>query len=241
MLDVHPAHHAATTWRDFFIHIATICIGLLIAIGLEQAVEAVHHRHQRHQLEEQLQSETERNLALVHTNLVNMKAQRAFVNASIVALNQAPVTQGRISLSALPKAGDVFDVGPLQPSQTVWAVAKANGAVGLLPENEAQVYARLDYEGDQLTLDADFDRASNEVLSLLQSRKGLPPAEAATLTIAERDALALGLAKLSVQYRSLITLELNESGACRGVLHGAGSVDEMIKYMLEEYKQISQY
>jgi hypothetical protein len=24
MLDVHPAHHAASTWRDFFIHIATI-------------------------------------------------------------------------------------------------------------------------------------------------------------------------------------------------------------------------
>ena len=32
MLDVHPPHHAANTWRDFFIHIATIVIGLLIAI-----------------------------------------------------------------------------------------------------------------------------------------------------------------------------------------------------------------
>ena len=45
MLDVHPAHHAASTWRDFFIHIATIVIGLLIAIGLEQTVEYFHHRH----------------------------------------------------------------------------------------------------------------------------------------------------------------------------------------------------
>ncbi len=44
MLDVHPAHHAAQSWRDFFIHIATIVIGLLIAIGLEQTVEYVHHR-----------------------------------------------------------------------------------------------------------------------------------------------------------------------------------------------------
>jgi hypothetical protein len=39
MLDVHPPHHAASTWRDFFIHIATIVIGLLIAIGLEQTVD----------------------------------------------------------------------------------------------------------------------------------------------------------------------------------------------------------
>ena len=52
MLDVHPAHHAVSTWRDFFIHIATIVLGLLIAIGLEQTVESLHHRHQRHQLEE---------------------------------------------------------------------------------------------------------------------------------------------------------------------------------------------
>jgi hypothetical protein len=36
VLEVHPPHHAASSWRDFFIHIATIVIGLLIAIGLEQ-------------------------------------------------------------------------------------------------------------------------------------------------------------------------------------------------------------
>jgi hypothetical protein len=49
MIDVHPAHHAASTWRDFFIHIATIVVGLCIAVGLEQTVE---HFHQRHQLQE---------------------------------------------------------------------------------------------------------------------------------------------------------------------------------------------
>lgn len=46
MLDVHPPHEAAHSWKDFFIHIATIVIGLLIAIGLEQSVEWVHHRRQ---------------------------------------------------------------------------------------------------------------------------------------------------------------------------------------------------
>ena len=40
MLDVHPPQSATHTWKDFFIHIATICIGLLIAVGLEQTVEA---------------------------------------------------------------------------------------------------------------------------------------------------------------------------------------------------------
>jgi hypothetical protein len=46
MLDVHPAHHAASTWRDFFIHIITIVIGLLIAIRFEQTVRWRHHSRQ---------------------------------------------------------------------------------------------------------------------------------------------------------------------------------------------------
>lgn len=46
MLDVHAPHEVVHTWKAFFIHIATIAIGLLIAIGLEQTVEFFHHRHQ---------------------------------------------------------------------------------------------------------------------------------------------------------------------------------------------------
>lgn len=46
MLDVHPPHEAPHTWKTFFIHIAAIVVGLLIAVGLEQTVEYFHHRHQ---------------------------------------------------------------------------------------------------------------------------------------------------------------------------------------------------
>lgn len=46
MLDVHPPPHAAHGWRDFLVHIATIVIGLLIALGLEQSAESIHHRRQ---------------------------------------------------------------------------------------------------------------------------------------------------------------------------------------------------
>ena len=40
-MEVHPPDHAIHSWRDFIIHIATIVVGLLIAIGLEQSVEAL--------------------------------------------------------------------------------------------------------------------------------------------------------------------------------------------------------
>ncbi len=46
MLDVHAPHEAVHTWKGFFIHIANIFIGLLIAIALEQTVEFFHHHHE---------------------------------------------------------------------------------------------------------------------------------------------------------------------------------------------------
>jgi hypothetical protein len=57
MLDVHAPHEALYTWKGFFIHIATIVIGLLIAIGLEQTVEFFHHRHQVAETREALRIE----------------------------------------------------------------------------------------------------------------------------------------------------------------------------------------
>ena len=236
MLDVHPPHESVHTWKDFFIHIATICVGLLIAIGLEQAVEAIHHHHQREQLEEQLHAEAERNLALVYSNLERLSGRLAYFDAFIVALNQAPVVGGRIQLKHLPERGNGFHQGISEPSQTVWAVAKANGTVALLPEEEAQVYSRLDHEAEILVTNPDFNRAGIKLASLKLARQGQPPEQFPSLTLAERDLQLETLSNISAQNRALIILELNEAGACRGVLHGARSVDEMIRYMLDEFK-----
>ena len=78
MLDVHPPHAPPHTWKDFFIHIATICVGLLIAVGLEQTVEWIHHRHQLHQLEQDLQTEGIRNLHVALDNIRSSEQRRQF-------------------------------------------------------------------------------------------------------------------------------------------------------------------
>jgi hypothetical protein len=61
MLDVHPPHAPTHTWKDFFLHIATIVIGLLIAVGLEQTVELLHHRNQIAETRRALQEERDLN------------------------------------------------------------------------------------------------------------------------------------------------------------------------------------
>jgi hypothetical protein len=42
MLDVHPPHKSIEGVGEFFLHLFTITVGLLIAVGIEAAVE----RHQ---------------------------------------------------------------------------------------------------------------------------------------------------------------------------------------------------
>jgi hypothetical protein len=61
VIDVHAPHGGLHTWKDFWIHLGTITLGLLIAISLEQSVEWLHRMHERSQLEDDLRVEAENN------------------------------------------------------------------------------------------------------------------------------------------------------------------------------------
>jgi demethoxyubiquinone hydroxylase (CLK1/Coq7/Cat5 family) len=63
MLDVHPPHEALHTWKGFFIHIATIVVGLFIAVALEQSVEAIIRHHEAASLRKDLGEESRQILA----------------------------------------------------------------------------------------------------------------------------------------------------------------------------------
>jgi hypothetical protein len=152
MLDVHPPHHAAGTWRDFLIHIATIVLGLLIAIGLEQTVELLHHRHQRHQLQEDLRNEAEQNLQVIDRDLKMQNLEPWFQQAMNAASAAGP-NKIRIRLPpapCLPGSVGTAEYRYFAPSQAVWTTAKESGIVALLPVAESRMYARLAHNYDLL-------------------------------------------------------------------------------------------
>jgi hypothetical protein len=144
MLEVHPAHHAANTWRDFFVHIATIVIGLLIAVGLEQTVEFFHHRHQRLQLEDDLHQEVLTNRDLGIQNLAHLDRDMLW----LLELRSRVDT----SRDGGDKKAFVYPPPPLGypgdpnhsdrrlPAGAVWDNARQNGLIDLLPREEAQLY-----------------------------------------------------------------------------------------------------
>jgi hypothetical protein len=154
MLDVHPAHHAASTWRDFFIHIATIVLGLLIAVGLEQTVEAIHHSHQRHQLQEDLHAESVRVHTVLQGNLRLFAAERIWLLALRKDVDTMRASNGRIKLPYRPRpTSDPNDpTQPLPrltwPPDGVWQAAKASALVSLLPRWQAEIYSGVSRQQD---------------------------------------------------------------------------------------------
>jgi hypothetical protein len=139
MLDVHTPHHAAGTWRDFFIHIATICVGLLLAIGLEQSVEAVHRQRERNELRESLRRESDQ---VVHdcervepalTSEIQWHEQFADL---LLKSSREHRPLGQVP----PYTERDFDI----PDDPVYLAAKASNRLELLTQQEVQAYGELD-------------------------------------------------------------------------------------------------
>jgi len=131
MLDVHAPHVATHTWKDFFIHIATIVVGLLIAIGLEQTVEHFHERHQLHELRQGA-------LADARLYLHDVDQLRA-VNAQQIGELTTRIEQVRQAL-AQHKTPPAPVYKPVPGTNTIRLgnldAAKASGLVHLLSEDE---------------------------------------------------------------------------------------------------------
>jgi hypothetical protein len=129
MLDVHPPHNPTHTWRDFFIHIATICIGLLIAIALEQSVETVHRHHQRQELLEQLDAEHRQMLKDATDSAANDETFLNWYAARIAALQAVIAQHQPYAVPPRPANGNYS-----LPDDPVWRAAKASGLTSLLPQ-----------------------------------------------------------------------------------------------------------
>ncbi|WP_077033048.1 hypothetical protein [Pelomonas sp. KK5] len=61
-MHVEPPGHAPQTLKEFGTHYLMIVLGILTAIGIEQGVEAVHHRHLAEQATGQIEQELRANL-----------------------------------------------------------------------------------------------------------------------------------------------------------------------------------
>ena len=143
MLEVHPPHENVHTWRQFFIHIAAITIGLLIAIGLEQTVVYFHHRHQLQEARRELAVELESNRRVVGINLEAARKITADLDADMTllrAVQTSPTSQSPAPI----RSKLVYGLGNFYwPKDATWQAVKQNGSLGLMAHDELHYYVYI--------------------------------------------------------------------------------------------------
>jgi len=140
MLDVHAPHESIHTWKGFFIHIAAIACGLLLALALEKTVEYLHQRHLLSEARSELAAELENNRRAWQKNAPEVRRiQRELeVNLRVIhALRSHALPDGKLDYSVDLYA--TFD--------GAWQSVHQNGALALMPQeeltNEAWFYRLL--------------------------------------------------------------------------------------------------
>jgi hypothetical protein len=140
MLDVHPPSHTPNTWRDFFIHIATITVGLLIALGLEQTVEYFHHRHEGVELREALHRESGQITKDSHDTDIGQTYQMSWLSHRIKQLQDSVWNHKPLAPAAPYALPDYF-----YPNDPIWRSAKTSGRVVRLDQDEIDAFSEIEF------------------------------------------------------------------------------------------------
>jgi hypothetical protein len=159
MLDVHAPEHGINGARDFFLHLFTITIGLLIALGLEAGVEAIHHRHQREEAETLVRREIENNLNKLQDGAPQAIAELHQMSRVLQTLEARAQSQP----GALNEKDFVFHEAPIQDA--AWRTAASTGALTLM--NYAEVERFSDAYKEQALLQTMEEQALDDYLELV--------------------------------------------------------------------------
>jgi hypothetical protein len=144
VLDVHPPNEPVHSWRDFFTHLATITIGLLIALSLERCVEWKHHRNLVHEAEESLRVEIEANAKELQVNLEDVRKNRKQLADDVIILRKI-IANPKVPNRETPKLE--FNIGSF--SDVSWRTAQSTGALGYVPYEQAHEYSDIyDQQGE---------------------------------------------------------------------------------------------
>lgn len=160
MIEVHSPSEPVHGWRDFFIHLATITIGLLIALSLEGCVEFWHHRSLVHEAERSLQVEIASNAENLQANLADLRKNRDALAGDVMMMRKI-IANPKVPNKETPTIN--FNIGSF--SDVSWKTAQSTGALAYMPYGMAHQYADI-YDQQSVVYGAESDATRDLVLSV---------------------------------------------------------------------------
>jgi hypothetical protein len=140
MLDVHPPHKAIGNMGEFFLHLFTITIGLLIAVGIEAAVEHHQHRELARAARETMTEEIRKNAGSVKDALSDIASEEQRIKNDLdglrkVQLNPNDPAANNLHLDVTYESTGLEDTG--------WQTAQATGALAFMPYAESKKFSQI--------------------------------------------------------------------------------------------------
>ena len=129
MLDVHAPHESIHTWKGFFIHIATIACGLLLALALEKTVEYLHQRHLLSEARSELAAELADNRRAWQKNAAGVERMQRELEVDLRVIHA-------LRSHALPDGKLDYSVDLYATVDGAWQSVHQSGALALMPQKE---------------------------------------------------------------------------------------------------------
>ena len=171
MIDVHAPHEPIHGWRDFFLHLTTITIGLLIALSLEGLVEWQHHRHLVHEAEASLHAEIQNNAKGLPDTIADLHKQQDSLKHDVTVLKYL------IKNRKMPEHEHMsIHFGISTFDDVSWKTAQTTTALSYMSYAQAQEYANIYSTQDELFA-SEQQAARDSILSLapfMNAAKGDP-------------------------------------------------------------------
>jgi hypothetical protein len=137
MLDVHAPHGKLHGIKDFFLHLFTITLGLLIALSLEGWVESAHHRHLAQEAEDGLRTEIAHNAQQIGTIRQNIENGQKQLETDVKALEEMRA-HPHAKRETLKLGVDVESLDNIS-----WKTAQNTGAIAYIPYRDAQSFSDI--------------------------------------------------------------------------------------------------
>ena len=144
MIDVHLPHGKLLGVKDFFLHLFTITIGLLIALSLEGWVEHEHHQHLAHEAESGLRAE-------ISTNEHEMGHRRQQITDQQTQAQINLKTLAEMQANPQAKHGPLRIGGGMETFDNMsWKTAQTTGAISYMPYKDTQSFSDIYLMQDEL-------------------------------------------------------------------------------------------
>ena len=158
-MEVHAPHEKVHTWRDFFIHVGIMTIGLFIALMLEGLVEYSHHRHIVREARENIRQEIEDNHKAAQDDLVSLQQDMDRIKINIDTVHRLRDNPKGF------KGSLTYTMQFNSLDSAAWTTSRDTGALSYMPYKDVQAYADL-YDDQKLVNDQAIEIFHRQTLAM---------------------------------------------------------------------------